>query len=96
MLKYDKICVGEHTATEQEKIFKTLANCMLFTAVDRRNHTLRINIVYYKKQTIHDLTLQNYVPNISNMTPNKTSYSNTKYKVTRQCTIWFKLSFLSI
>ena len=45
MLKFDKICVGEHTATEQEKIFKTLANCMLFTAVNHRNHTLRINIV---------------------------------------------------
>jgi len=24
--------------------------------------------------------LHNYVPNISNMTPDKTSYSNTKYK----------------
>ena len=81
----------------KKKILKTLANCMLFTAVNHRNHTLRINIVYYKKkQTIHDLTLHNYVPNISNMTPNKTSYSNTKYKVTRHCTTWFKLSFLSI
>ena len=27
--------------------------------------------------------LHNYVPNISNMTPDKTSYSNIKYNVTR-------------
>ena len=77
----------------KKKYLKTLANCMLFTAVNHRNHTLRINIVYYKKA---NLMLPNYVWNISNMTPDKTSYSNTKYKVTRQCTTWFKLSFLSI
>ena len=53
MLKFDKICVGEHTATEQEKILKILANCMLFTAVNHRNHTLRINIVYYKKNKLY-------------------------------------------
>jgi len=73
MFNFNKICIGGHTATAQEKILKTLAYCMLFTAVNHRNHTLRTSIAYYKKtQTVHDLMLHNYVPNINNITPDKT------------------------
>jgi len=53
MFNFNKICIGEHTATAQEKILKTLANCMLFTAVNHRNHTLRTSIAYYKKHKLY-------------------------------------------
>jgi len=44
------MCVGEQTAaTPQEKILKTLVNCMLFTAVNQRNHALNTSVAYMKK-----------------------------------------------
>jgi len=47
-----KALKAEHTTVAQEKNFKTLASCMLFTAVNHRNHTLRTSIAYYKKHKL--------------------------------------------